>query len=201
MAPHLFGVGDAQRAHAVLVAPLPEVALKGAAAPVGRAACGCKVHKGFGKEVAVHLGLWQMPCATIGTPHCWTQPLLSCVCPVAALDASSGPAEAASTPMKLHHTAKSQPPRTRPGPPLTADLALELQVESVQLVEPVGDGLAVPAQRQLERVVHKLVLLIALVARGGSGLLWEGQWGRIRHACAVAAQAGAARESGNAWSS
>jgi len=48
-----------------------------------------------------------------------------------------------------------------------ADLALVLDAEAVQLVEPVRDGLAVPAQRQLERVVDaRLVVLVVLaVAR------------------------------------
>ena len=48
---------------------------------------------------------------------------------------------------------------------VAADLALELLVEPVQLVEPVGDGLAVPAQRQLQRVVNVLVLIFAVAQR------------------------------------
>ena len=48
---------------------------------------------------------------------------------------------------------------------VAADLAFELLVEPVQLVEPVGDGLAVPAERQLERVVDVLVLLVAVAQR------------------------------------
>mmetsp|Transcript_40482 Transcript_40482/g.89950 ORF Transcript_40482/g.89950 Transcript_40482/m.89950 type:complete len:282 (+) Transcript_40482:630-1475(+) len=46
---------------------------------------------------------------------------------------------------------------------VATDFTLELLVEAVQLVEPVGDGLAVPAQRQLERVVHICVLLILVL--------------------------------------
>ena len=41
-----------------------------------------------------------------------------------------------------------------------ADLAAELLVEPVELEEPVGDGLAVPAERELERVVDVLVVLV-----------------------------------------
>mmetsp|Transcript_43186 Transcript_43186/g.102478 ORF Transcript_43186/g.102478 Transcript_43186/m.102478 type:complete len:227 (-) Transcript_43186:974-1654(-) len=45
---------------------------------------------------------------------------------------------------------------------VAADLALELLVEAMELVQPVGDRLAVPAQRQLEGVVDVLVLLVAV---------------------------------------
>ena len=38
-------------------------------------------------------------------------------------------------------------------------------IEAVQLVEPVGDGLAVPAHGQLEGVVHEVVLVIAAYRR------------------------------------
>lgn len=41
-------------------------------------------------------------------------------------------------------------------------LALELHAEAVQLVEPVGDGLAVPAERKVEGVVDR-ALLVALL--------------------------------------
>jgi hypothetical protein len=43
---------------------------------------------------------------------------------------------------------------------VAADLALELLVEAVQLVQPVGDGLAIPAQRELEWVVDVLILTL-----------------------------------------
>mmetsp|Transcript_27433 Transcript_27433/g.77615 ORF Transcript_27433/g.77615 Transcript_27433/m.77615 type:complete len:277 (-) Transcript_27433:776-1606(-) len=46
---------------------------------------------------------------------------------------------------------------------VAADLALELLVQTVQLVEPVRDGLAIPSQWQLQRVVDVLVFLVAVV--------------------------------------
>mmetsp|Transcript_34458 Transcript_34458/g.103172 ORF Transcript_34458/g.103172 Transcript_34458/m.103172 type:complete len:247 (-) Transcript_34458:1310-2050(-) len=46
---------------------------------------------------------------------------------------------------------------------VAADLAPVLDVEAVELVEPVGDGLAVPAERQVERVVDRLLLLLVVV--------------------------------------
>ncbi len=48
---------------------------------------------------------------------------------------------------------------------VAADLALELLVEPVQLVQPVRDRLAVPAQRQLQRVVDEVVLVVAVAQR------------------------------------
>ena len=55
------------------------------------------------------------------------------------------------------------------GPPspvgyASADLTLELLVQAMQLVQPVGDGLAVPAQRKLERVVDEVIFLIAITS-------------------------------------
>mmetsp|Transcript_12242 Transcript_12242/g.19680 ORF Transcript_12242/g.19680 Transcript_12242/m.19680 type:complete len:366 (-) Transcript_12242:130-1227(-) len=56
-----------------------------------------------------------------------------------------------------------------------ADLALELHAQSVQLVQPVGDGLAVPAQRQVQRVVHGalVVRVLLLPAPAAAALLLE----------------------------
>jgi hypothetical protein len=56
------------------------------------------------------------------------------------------------------------------GPPspvavVAADLALVLDAQSVQLVQPVRDRLPVPSQRQVLRVVDRSVRLLAL--RGG----------------------------------
>lgn len=53
-----------------------------------------------------------------------------------------------------------------------ADLALELLVEAMQLVQPVGDGLAIPAQGQLQWVVYEVILLITVA---GCSLLWPTQ--------------------------
>ncbi len=44
------------------------------------------------------------------------------------------------------------------------NLTLELLVQPMQLVQPVGDGLAVPAQGQLQGVVDKIVLLITITS-------------------------------------
>lgn len=43
---------------------------------------------------------------------------------------------------------------------VTADLACELALQSVQLPQPVGDGLAVGTQGQLEGVVNVLIALL-----------------------------------------
>mmetsp|Transcript_10801 Transcript_10801/g.27191 ORF Transcript_10801/g.27191 Transcript_10801/m.27191 type:complete len:325 (-) Transcript_10801:4-978(-) len=61
------------------------------------------------------------------------------------------------------------PPEVRE---VAADLALELLVEPVQLVEPVRNRLAVPAHGELERVVDDvlvIVLLLLVLARHGAG--------------------------------
>ena len=66
--------------------------------------------------------------------------------------------------------------RVRVGPPspptlvaeIAADLALEFHPETVQLVQPVGDGLAVPAEREVERVVDRpflVALFLLLLSR------------------------------------
>mmetsp|Transcript_106196 Transcript_106196/g.331284 ORF Transcript_106196/g.331284 Transcript_106196/m.331284 type:complete len:457 (-) Transcript_106196:65-1435(-) len=47
-----------------------------------------------------------------------------------------------------------------------ADLALVLDAKAVQLVEPEGDRLAVPAQRQVQRVVDRPVLVVVRVEVG-----------------------------------
>mmetsp|Transcript_11497 Transcript_11497/g.29211 ORF Transcript_11497/g.29211 Transcript_11497/m.29211 type:complete len:230 (+) Transcript_11497:250-939(+) len=46
---------------------------------------------------------------------------------------------------------------------VAADLALELLVQSVQLVQPVRDWLPVPAQWKLERVVHDVLVVVVIV--------------------------------------
>uniref|UniRef100_A0A1I8IPH0 Protein kinase domain-containing protein n=1 Tax=Macrostomum lignano TaxID=282301 RepID=A0A1I8IPH0_9PLAT len=46
---------------------------------------------------------------------------------------------------------------------IAADLARVVQVQAVQLVQPVGDGLAVPAERQVLRVVRHVVLVLIVV--------------------------------------
>ena len=46
---------------------------------------------------------------------------------------------------------------------VAADLAVVGDVEPVQLVQPVGDGLAVPAEREVLRVVGDVVVLVLLL--------------------------------------
>ena len=46
---------------------------------------------------------------------------------------------------------------------VAADLALVLDVKAMQLVQPVRDWLAIPAERQVERVVDGLVILLVLL--------------------------------------
>lgn len=43
-----------------------------------------------------------------------------------------------------------------------ADLALKLLVQAVQLVQPVGYGLAIPAQGKLEGVVDEVIFLVTI---------------------------------------
>eukprot|EP00962_Isochrysis_galbana_P012923 scaffold3680_cov133-Isochrysis_galbana.AAC.6 len=54
---------------------------------------------------------------------------------------------------------------------VAADLALELEVEPVQLVKPVRDRLAIPAKGQVEWVVDWLLLVLVLVLLVHHGLL------------------------------
>lgn len=78
-------------------------------------------------------------------------------------------------------------PRT-PVRVVAADLALVFDAQTVQLPQPVGDGLAVPAQRQVERIVNRLLLIIRLlvshttVQRQES--LWHRPQGHRQGACA-----------------
>lgn len=60
-----------------------------------------------------------------------------------------------------------------------ADLATVLDAETVQLVQPVWDGLAVPAERQLERVVDALLLFL-LLFRGPVACGIRGRRRRVR---------------------
>lgn len=46
---------------------------------------------------------------------------------------------------------------------VAADLAVVLNIEAVQLVEPVWDRFAVPTQRNVERVVRRLVLVVGVI--------------------------------------
>lgn len=70
-------------------------------------------------------------------------------------------------------------PPNRPPPTLVAevaaDLALELYPQAVQLVEPVRDGLPVPAKGKVERVVDRplLVALLLLLLRGTMAEWWQ----------------------------
>ena len=57
------------------------------------------------------------------------------------------------------------------------DLTLELLVQTMQLVQPVGDGLAIPAQRQLQGIVNEVILLIAVT---GSSLLRTVQYSSVK---------------------
>ena len=57
--------------------------------------------------------------------------------------------------------------RLQPGP--AAGLALVLDAEAVQLVQPVGDGLAVPAERQVQRVVPDRRWAGSVLERGRGG--------------------------------
>ncbi len=61
-----------------------------------------------------------------------------------------------------------------------ADLARELDVEAVELVEPVRDRLAVPPERQVQRVVDGLsvVVIVVIVVVGGGSPSPRGGTGR-----------------------
>mmetsp|Transcript_59684 Transcript_59684/g.104974 ORF Transcript_59684/g.104974 Transcript_59684/m.104974 type:complete len:223 (-) Transcript_59684:896-1564(-) len=49
---------------------------------------------------------------------------------------------------------------------ISADLALVLHAQAVQLVHPVGNGLAVPAQREIQRVVYRGIVIVVFAFLG-----------------------------------
>jgi len=103
-------------------------------------------------------------------PHLNILPELLCICNFSDLIEVLGVWNAQDTHAGLVPVL-SEVPLKGPSAPIgrpPTDLTLELLVQTMQLVQPVGDGLAIPAQRQLQGVVNEVILLITVT---GSSLL------------------------------
>ncbi len=129
----------------------------------------------------MHLHL-QVPCADLHKPpghsHLNILPELLCICNFSDLIEVLGVWNAQDTHAGLMPIL-SEVPLKGPSAPIRrppTDLTLKLLVQTMQLVQPVGDGLAIPAQRQLQGIVNEVVLLVAVT---GSSLLRTAEYSSV----------------------